>query len=415
MGVKVMQPTKDQEKRSAWNVRGDKILQDAAKKFGMNWLLVASATSGFEHAIIKGNLPDIEKIVPSVAKSARQCRDRWHLLAQSQPSLANEVRRSESMFRKTPLLSCDAVQNIEVSGKKGKASVYSADNINIICKSDDFQSLTKKESTSDTDMRDVDQQDSEKNLSIVYAKQNGITSPRSTVDKKDDNTANEHNLNHDISGNTNDAASVTADVQMPDAFKTTKPKRRSFSAISIARSRRLKFPVTIPGVDVGGNQADHPVPSHPSHMQSVQISVAAQWASGRTEMWPLQILDLADKQRSGAARINNMQRGEIPPVHNPSRRHPAGSSSYQHRPQPSQSSAVRAPVGYSSGLNTASRPVAPRPVNASVTPHHHHQHRNQQVGAATVQAYIPPQTTTAGKAKKSDKQKPTNKTSPKKG
>ena len=401
MGVKVMQPTKDQEKRSTWNVRDDKILQDAAEKFGMNWLLVASATSGFEHAVIKGNIPDIENIVPSVSKSARQCRDRWQLLAQSQPSVVNEVRRY------------DAVQNIEVSGKKGKASIYSADNINIICKSDDFQYVTKKESTSDTDMHDVDEQDSAKNASSVSAKQSAITSPRSTVDKKDDNTANEHNLNHDISGNTNDTAGVTADVQMPDASKTTKPKRRSFSAISIARSRRLKFPVTIPGVDVGGNQAGHPVPSHPSHMQSVQISVAAQWASGRTEMWPLQILDLADKQRSGAARINNMQRGEIPTGHTSSRRHPTGTSSYQHRPQPSQSSAVRAPVGYSSGLNSASRPVAPRPVNTSVTPHH--QHRNQQVAAATVQAYIPPQTTTTGKAKKSDEQKPTNKTSPKKG
>ena len=129
-------------------------------------------------------------------------------------------------------------------------------------------------------------------------------------------------------------------------------------------------------------------------------------------MWPLQILDLADKQRSGAARINNLQRGEIPAVHNSSRRHPTGSSSYQHRTQPSQSSAVRAPVGYSPNLNNASRPVAPRSVNPSVT--QHHQHLNPQVAAATAQAYIPPQPTNTGKQKKSDKQKPSSKPSPNK-
>jgi len=91
MGVKVMQPTKDQEKRSAWNARDDKILEDAVKKFGMNWLLVASATSGFEHAVIKGNVPAIENIDPPIAKSARQCRDRWQLLTQSHPSLSKKT------------------------------------------------------------------------------------------------------------------------------------------------------------------------------------------------------------------------------------------------------------------------------------------------------------------------------------
>jgi len=410
MGVKVMQPTKDQEKHSSWNTRDDKILQDAAKRFGTNWLLVAGATSGFEHAVINANLQGIENVIPSVAKSARQCRDRWKLLAQSQPSLANVNHRLENIFCKTASLGCDLTKNNNVPTEKGKASIYSTDNINILCTSDTFSSIVE-EKNSTADKGDVDEEDNVKNSDVVSAKESTIPSPRSTVDKKDDTITNEHKLSHDICESGNDPASAISDVIMANAVQNTKQKRRSFSAISHARSRRQIFPISIPGVDVGGN-ASHPVPSHPSHMQSVQISVAAQWASGRTEMWPLQILDLADKQRSGAARINNLQRGEIPAVHNSSRRHATGSSSYQHRTQPSQSSAVRAPVGYSPSLNNASRPVAPRSVNPSVT--QHHQHLNPQVAAATAQAYIPPPTTNTGKPKKSDKQKPPSKTSPNK-
>ncbi len=401
MGVRLMKPTKDQEKRFAWNVRDDVFLREAAKKFGTNWLLVASATSGFEHAVILRNLPGIENTIPAVAKSARQCRDRWQQLVQSQPSLDKEVQNSENLFRERTFSSSKTVHDIKESKMKSKVSVYSAENINIICKTDESLDLSE-ESASTTDIHD-DQKDG--------AKQENVASPRSTVDKQDDDAANGNTLMQVVNDNTNGPSSTTEDAQMPDALKTTKPKRRSFSAISNARSRRQIFPVTIPGIDVGGNQPGHPVPSHPSHMQSVQISVAAQWASGRTEMWPLQILDLADKQKSSASRINNMQRGEIPPVHNSSRRHPTSSSSYQHRSQPPQSTAVRAPVGYAPGMNTASRPVAPRPVNPSVTPHH--QHRSPPVAPATVQAYIPPPT--AGKPKKNEKQKPTNKSSPKKG
>ena len=417
MGVRLMRPTKDQEKRSTWNVRDDKILQETAKKFGMNWLLVASATSGFEHAVIKGNISGIEKIMRSVAKSARQCRGRWQLLTQSHPPLSKEVRISERMVQDPALSSSDAGNNIEASDTKGKPLVYSAQNINIICKSEDFLNLPEtKALTSNMGVREIDNKNNARNSSkgITHLKQGEVPSPRSTVDKKDDDAAIDRDLMQVVDENINvSSSSVTEDVKMSGSSETTKPRRRSFSAISIAKSRRQIFPITIPGVDVGANQPGHPVSSHPSHMQSVQLSVAAQWASGRTEMWPLQILDLADKQRSSAARMNNVQRGEIPTAHNPSRRHPTSNSSYQHRSQPSQASTVRAPVGYLSGMNTDSRPVAPRPVNPSVTPHH--QHRSPQVAAATVQAYIPPQNSSVGKPKKNDKQKPTSKSSPTKG
>lgn len=394
MGVKLMKPTKHQEKSSVWNVRDDKILEATVKKFGMNWLLVASATSGFEHAVIRSDLSGIENITPSVAKSARQCRDRWQLLTQGRPSLSDAVHRR--------LSSSDTINNLQLTDPEQKVLVYSAENVNIICKSDDFfKPPETKDWTSTKDTNDADCS-STNDEGISTAKEAEAASPRITVDKKDN-----AEISDPISMQVEKTSpSATVDVQMPEPSKITKPKRRSFSAISIARSRRQVFPVTIPGVDVNTNQPGHPVPSHPSHMQSVQLSVAAQWASGRTEMWPLQILDLADKQRSNSARIN-MQRGEIPTGHNSSRRHPPSSSSYQHRPQPSQASAGRAPVGYSSGMNAASRPVAPRPAGSSVSPRH--QHRSPTVAAATVQAYIPPQNSAAGMSKKNDVPKPTKK------
>mmetsp|Transcript_6440 Transcript_6440/g.15306 ORF Transcript_6440/g.15306 Transcript_6440/m.15306 type:complete len:273 (-) Transcript_6440:158-976(-) len=269
----------------------------------------------------------------------------------------------------------------------------------------------------DTAMRKTNpKEDGATKIDIVNTKQIETSSPRSTVDKKDDAIVNELGVGVD-------SGDATEDAKMVDAFEAvkSKPKRKSFSAISIAKSRRQIFPVTIPGVDPNGSQPAHPVPSHPSHLQSVQISVAAQWASGRTEMWPLQILDLSDRNRSRAARMQ--QPGAAPAAHNPARRHLGNNASYQHRPQPSsQASAVRPPVGYSPAVtnasrpvaprlanNASSRPVAPRPVNASVASHQQ-QHRSPPVVAAvTAQAYIPPQTSNTTKSKKNEKQKSANK------
>ena len=400
MGVRLMKPTKDQEKRSFWNARDDEILIATVKKFGTNWLLIASATSGFEHAVIRGSLSGAENIISSVAKSARQCRDRWQLLTQSQASLVEAISGR--------LANSDRIDNNELIDVEEKALVYSAENIKIICKFDDFSNPPETKDLTSTKDADDAHSSNAKDEGTATTQEGEVASPRSTFDKTDDAENSEQTATQVA----NTSSSATEDVEMSEASTTAKPKRRSFSAISTARSRRQIFPVTIPGVDVNASQPGHPVPSHPSHMQSVQLSVAAQWASGRTEMWPLQILDLADKQRSNAARINNMQRGEIPPSHNPSRRHPSSSSSYPHRAQPSQPSAVRTVGAYPSGRNTSSRPVAPRPASSSVSPHH--QHRSPTVAAATAQAYIPPQNSATGKSKKNDVQKP-SKSSPKKG
>jgi len=413
MGVKVMQPSEDQTKRSTWSVVDDKFLQQAVKRFGMNWLLVASAMSGFEHVIFHESMKSIQQIVPSVPKSARQCRDRWQIMVKSQPSLLSESHRPNAFFHDGASFKKSSIPELVPSKDEGQSEVLSKHGVNVLCPRADVMSHTKTEgSTVDTHMIDTERKDS------LNAKTNVIDSPRSTVDKKDDHVTNKEE--------SSDGVEMGGGVNLTGAFesKEERPKRRSFSAISVARSRRQIFPITIPGVDMVGNQPAHPVPSHlvpshPSHMQSLQMSVAAQWPSANNKnMWPLQILDGADRQRSSAARVS-MQRGEIHPAthKNQHRHHSSASSSYQHRPQSTaKPAAVRAPVGYSPAMTNTGQSVAPRPVNPSIPPHH--QHRGSSVAAAVAaQAYHPPpqQANSGAKLKKSENPKPSSKASPKKG
>ena len=81
---------------------------------------------------------------------------------------------------------------------------------------------------------------------------------------------------------------------LPDnaALKERKP-RRTFKAFQLGL---VKQQATSPSPPVA--TAVIP-PCHPSHEVAVQISISA--ANGRTDMWPLQILDGADRHRAAAA------------------------------------------------------------------------------------------------------------------
>jgi hypothetical protein len=74
--------------------------------------------------------------------------------------------------------------------------------------------------------------------------------------------------------------------------------RRTFLAFRRAIVKRQSHPMTIPGVVAG--QKPTLVASHPSHHQSLQAALAST-SAGQAEMWPLQILDMADKLRIAAA------------------------------------------------------------------------------------------------------------------
>lgn len=244
MGVKVPQPTIEQTE-SPWTAETERILQNSVAKFGMNWMLVARAVTGFEGMILNENLMSESRgRIKSFPKSARQCRDKWQSLARKQISLASDVRKSEKAFRESATL------------RSSKIPGDNATNIanTSVCK----QSVIIVEQM------------------VHYEK-----APDADTD----------------SNKVNDLAAV------PEGKKdlpVDKPKEKGrFAALIASRSKRKYAPVSTPSA-VGGGQQNQIVASHLSHMQSVQSSVAAQWASGRTEMWPLQILDFADKQRAGS-------------------------------------------------------------------------------------------------------------------
>lgn len=244
MGVKVLQATRDPT-RSGWEIEDDKQLQEAAVRFGMNWTIVARALSGVDDVRLSGDLKRRDSL--RVLRSARQCRERWQSLARNQPSLANEVRRSEKMFRD------DALRRVE----------------NL-----------------------PEDKDISTRLTMPGPASSVILLPASDVYKQDGPSTSGDSMEVDSSRSTKDKVNENSG----DSTKAATP-RRMFGAIMSARNRRQVMPMAIPGVPPGG-QPNQPVPSHPSHLQSVQSSMAAQLSNGRTEMWPLQILDTADKHRA---------------------------------------------------------------------------------------------------------------------
>jgi len=217
-----------------------------AIRFAMNWHLVAS------------NLRDANKLL---SRSAEECRERWYLLAKSNPALYNEMREG----RQADASGASLKRPTDTRGTKQKSIVYrriSQDN--------------------DTPMEtDEEEQD---NIPTPLLPKRAALNACLAPDIITQHTAN--------------------------APGGEPKKRRSFSVFRAASLKRQDVPMPIPGI-VAGQKPSLSTP-HPSHQQSLQAAVAVLSTGGRTEMWPLQILDLADKQKkaslsSSASRPSNSQ------------------------------------------------------------------------------------------------------------
>jgi hypothetical protein len=381
MGVKIQSAR--EQKPCSWDSSSDKLLQDAAKRFGMNWLLVANTLSGFEGAIVNETVAGVNSVVSSTPRSARQCRDRWQVLARMQSSVASEVRRSERLFRDNGKLSSDEIADIEAS-KTEKCGLIWIDGVSILFNRSFLRKFSPEEGfASDNESG----QESKTNNLVVEVEP--ITAIESNQVTEDPDAGK-------------DIAMADAPTSVPVQEREI-PKKRSFAALSIAKSRKQTIPVTIPGV-VSGQPPSHPVPSHPSHIQAVQTSVTAQWASGRTEMWPLQILDLADKQKSAARTATSIQHTEsVPPskTTSPSARrihhHGPGNSTTALRSPPSHAPPAHPHGVYPPVPTSVARSVPPPRGAAANNPAsppqhlHHPPYGNPPVAVATAQAYLPPQ------------------------
>lgn len=392
MGVKVIKPAREQ-KPTTWTSTDDKLLQCAVKKFGENWLFVASALGGFEGVVVNATGTSVDRVVPSTGRSARQCRDRWHALARSQPSIMNDVRTSGRLFRDIAF-----ERSIHALTKEGTCEIRKQHGVSFLS----TPSLFIESDRADRSQGEVQ--------ATPDAVEDATLSLK--VDEIDGSLKNAPSLNEESK---NDNIGTKAeDVELIDDIlpvKIPNLKTRSFFSVSAAKSKRQTIPIAITGV-ISGSAPNHPVPPHLSHMQSVQASMTAQWASGRTEMWPLQILDLSDKQRS-VARVGTSQRPDNS-VTNSSSRQAVLNGTGQRSPQGNHPSA-------SSGR--AAAPFMVVPTNASrLAPNHHRGPqsaavaplRSAPVAPATAQAYLPPQASIA-KAKNTETAKSLTGTAPKSG
>lgn len=269
MGVKVHQIVRGEDQAS-WDEVGDKKLEECVLRFGTNWLLAAQVLNGFQDIVHSHQIEDNRHF----PRAGRSCRDHWENLARTNPSFSLRVRQAERVRCDNLSLKADQIANTTDKGRR----------------------VTFRRS--DGALPDQDNSKLPDEESIVF-----LLSAS----------------NHD-----ND---VTDRVQVgqpsPNIAKqgvSQPPKRRhSFAAFAAAKAKNHAIPMSIPGI-AEGRPSD--LTEHQSHIQSVQSSIAASWSSsGRTEMWPLQLLETADKQRRTALAATSTAT-----VPTPARQRPPGSS-----------------------------------------------------------------------------------------
>ena len=143
-----------------------------------------------------------------------------------------------------------------------------------------------------------------------------------------------------------------------------KSSRRKFTSFQLGSAKQKHMPIAIAGV------ASVISPCHPSHELTVQMSTMA--VNGRTDMWPLQILDGAERLRSAAAASSvvvesSSSNGVSVPTRRPvsmsSRPHNSNTSGRNVVPSShrSQSTASQVPVQRttsSSGTSGSQRPAS---------------------------------------------------------
>lgn len=378
MGVKVPQSVIGDD-RGLWTENMDCLLKTIVLRFGMNWMLVSRAMKGGRVALQEDFQNESIQPVQSIHKTARQCRDRWQFLAQTQISVESEIRAFEHSLQERSRMRLDKRACEDIEAMRNPISTVGKIPCALLHEGAlraEMASLCDSAHSKSSPITDIPSS-SECPPAASEAKSTGVADP--TI--------------------------------LKELVQQNRTEGRSFASLVASKAKRQFIPISIPGI-VSGSQQNQPVPSHHSHMQSVQASVASQWSNGRTEMWPLQILDFADKQRS-ASRISS----NVPPSSAASSaRRPQKNSSHSHRPS-------------SNGPASRDRQFAPVPPAAAIPGPHRSQvptrpaqspkrnvHPSAQPPKRTVppsstqspklnplppaaQSYVPPETAAPSKAK----------------
>lgn len=280
MGVKVPRRSGDKQIKG-WLASEDKKLKESVLRYGLNWHLVAMAVNDFDDDSKQHDPERDQPLFRPQPRSLGQCHERWNHLVKLHPEFLQALR------------------NVERSRYNKTVTEPSADEMaGVPCRRITEKYPSGTPSTKDTGTPP---------LSLVL--------PSSLfIDK--------------------DGDAVMAEKKEKPDVATKGRRKKSFSALRNAAKKNIAVSLPIPGSADGAKP--NLVGAHPSHAQTVQTA-AVGTSRGKSEMWPLQILDLADKQRAA--------------------RNPSGSSSGGNSRQPSGPSAaqVRSP-GHQPSPN---RPPAP--------------------------------------------------------
>lgn len=233
MGVKVS-PLFGKDTNSVdWEPSQDEQLVNSVKKFGFNWNLIARSQIGFDEFCYVHDSRSASRGM------SRSCRERWQVLVKKDPLLGTSITNK--------------VQRRMVFGGKTDPLAESTDGDRVF-EGSSFGATNKK--------------DQVVSLFVPESALAGRPSSSTEPDEKDE----------------------PMDVEQT---KASVPKR-TFRAFNKSKSLVLVHKMPIPGVAEGEKPSIGL--SHPSHVQSVEEAVTALGGSGRSEMWPLQLLLANDKR-----------------------------------------------------------------------------------------------------------------------
>ena len=318
MGVRVPQhrdmmrpfPHSGTDADEKWSKGEDDKLIDSVLRWKDNWHLISNAVS---HMSCGMNVWEKGGRYQTI-RSPRQCRERWTLLIQSRPDLQTKwstveasigdlvVPGGASKALRKALADSEANPPLVLTSGKGEANSCAKPKEKVIGIIQSSLLLRKAVGDIVTQAK----QDLPEEKTVAKTDRHGIDSVDETM-----------------------ASSASHPHQADEGAPATSPKKGSVGSrlakMKRAMSKRQRPKLQVPGATPGsGTQAVPLVGSHPSHAQAVEYAVTqATGASGmappRMEMWPLQILDYADRVRSAKT-------GEPLPTPRRAKPRPSGSS-----------------------------------------------------------------------------------------
>jgi len=424
MGVKIPQQ-KNEEKQAPWSVLEDSKLQDCAVRFGLNWHLASRAVTGVQDVGMYQNPKDSNSFI-SHHRSARQCRERWQVLAKANPSLANDVRNSERGLREHAVwkpkqiaiyfgikhfdtskdvtdVSKDAAQMDLDAVKEAPTPLVAetkseeATPMEVQPKPEEATAMEVEPKQGGSPPVDVSVSAKEEEKSTVAAASLVAKTPEpklvSASPKKETPSVL---LPPAILSVSNESPSPGTSISTLETEKVSNVgkhhKKKSFGFFKQAALKKQTIPITIPGYSGSGKPSL--VPSHASHDQSVKDAISST-SNARADYWPLQLLDLADRKRGvtkshgtpTTASSTNTRQPQPQVSALASRPPPAQPAPVQKKPPPQQQQQRPVPQ-YQPQMQQA--PSAPQHMPPSMSSPARSPHRQQPaIAPSTQQAFVP--------------------------